>query len=151
MIKNIAHIGLTVRDLDRSVEFYRDILGLDYKGFMYMEGESTDRLFKGQNIKAKIAYLSPKSCEACPDVELIEFERGEVEEDQPSLFKTSISELCFGVEDIEVFYNKLIEDGVEVMSQPQVFDSTSYGFDKSKAFYFYDPDGNILEAIESLA
>lgn len=150
MIKNIAHIGLTVMDLDRSVEFYRDTLGLDYKGFMYMEGESTDRLFNGQNIKAKIAYLSPKSCEYCPDVELIEFERGDVEEDKPSLFKTTISELCFGVEDIEDFYNKLIGEGVEVMSQPQVFDSSDYGFGKSKAFYFYDPDGNILEAIESL-
>lgn len=150
MIKNIAHIGLTVRDLDRSVEFYRDILGLDYKGFMYMEGESTDRLFHGKNIKAKIAYLSPKSCEACPDVELIEFERGEVEVGKPSLFKTSISELCFGVEDIEAFYNMLIGEGVEVMSPVQAFDSSDYGFGKSKAFYFYDPDGNILEAIESI-
>ena len=28
MIKNIAHIGLTVRDLDRSVEFYRVYLDL---------------------------------------------------------------------------------------------------------------------------
>lgn len=150
MIKNIAHIGLTVKDLDRSVEFYRDILGLDYKGYMYMEGESTDRLFDGKNIRAKVAYLSPKTGEGCPDVELIEFVRGEVEEDQPSLFKTSISELCFGVEDIDGFFKELIEKGVEVMSQPQVFDSTAYGFGKSKAFYFYDPDGNILEAIEAI-
>ena len=150
MIKNIAHIGLTVRDLDRSIEFYRDVLGLDYKGYMYMEGESTDRLFDGKDIRAKVAYLSPMTGESCPDVELIEFERGEVKDDEPSLFKTSISELCFGVEDIEGFYKDLLDKGVGVMSSPQVFDSTEYGFGKSKALYFYDPDGNILEAIESL-
>lgn len=150
MIKNIAHIGITVRDLDRSIEFYRDVLGLDYKGYMYMEGESTDRLFNSKDIRAKVAYLSPMSGEGCPDVELIEFERGEVKDDKPSLFKTSISELCFGVEDIEGFYKDLLDKGVEVMSEPQAFDSTEYGFGKSKALYFYDPDGNILEAIEPL-
>ncbi len=36
------------------------------------------------------------------------------------------------------------------MSPVQAFDSSDYGFGKSKAFYFYDPDGNILEAIESI-
>ena len=54
------------------------------------------------------------------------------------------------MEDIEGFYKDLLDKGVEVMSSPQVFDSTEYGFGKSKALYFYDPDGNILEAIESL-
>lgn len=150
MIKSISHIGLTVTDLERSIKFYRDILGLDYKGFMYMEGESTDRLFNGKNLKAKVAYLSPKSGEGCPDVELIEFKRGEVKKGQPSLFKTSISELCFAVEGIEDFYKHLVDKKVQVMSEPQTFDSTEYGFGKSSALYFYDPDGNILEAIESL-
>lgn len=150
MIKSIAHIGLTVTDLDRSIKFYRDLLGLSYKGYMYMEGESTDKLFNGEDIRAKVCYLSPKEGAGCPDVELIEFERGEVKRDTPSLFKTSISELCFAVEDIEEFYAYLLEKDVRVMSKPQAFDSSDYGFGKSKAIYFYDPDGNILEAIESI-
>ena len=36
------------------------------------------------------------------------------------------------------------------MSSPQEFDSTKYGMGKSKALYFYDPDGNILEAIRPI-
>jgi len=30
MIGQVYHVGLTVSDLDRSVAFYRDILGLRY-------------------------------------------------------------------------------------------------------------------------
>lgn len=40
MIKSIAHIGLTVTDLDRSIKFYRDILGLSY---LYVYGRWVHR------------------------------------------------------------------------------------------------------------
>mgnify|MGYP002224981472 CR=1 FL=1 len=32
MIGQIYHVGLTVSDLDRSVAFYRDVLGLGIRG-----------------------------------------------------------------------------------------------------------------------
>lgn len=35
-IRKVSHIGLTVTNLQRSIEFYRDILGLYYKGQMVM-------------------------------------------------------------------------------------------------------------------
>ena len=31
MIGRIYHVGLTVSDIDRSIAFYRDILGLDFR------------------------------------------------------------------------------------------------------------------------
>lgn len=37
MVKNIAHVGLTVSNLKKSIKFYEDILGLDYKVQMTME------------------------------------------------------------------------------------------------------------------
>ena len=36
MIGRIYHVGLTVSDLDRSVAFYRDILGLAFQGEIFM-------------------------------------------------------------------------------------------------------------------
>ena len=32
MVERIYHVGLTVSDLDRSIAFYRDILGLEFQG-----------------------------------------------------------------------------------------------------------------------
>lgn len=146
-IRKVSHIGLTVTNLQRSIEFYRDILGLYYKGQMVMEGASSDELFQKKNIYAKVGYLSYSKENSPADIELIEFVGTPITKRNPSLFETSISELCFEVWDIEKFYEMLKAKNVKTMSSPQEFDSTKYGMGKSKALYFYDPDGNILEAI----
>mgnify|MGYP000767871884 CR=1 FL=1 len=45
MVGRIYHVGLTVSDLDKSIAFYRDILGLKYLGEIMMVGEETDKMF----------------------------------------------------------------------------------------------------------
>ena len=49
MIGRIYHVGLTVSDLDRSIAFYRDILGLEFQGEIFMEGNETDKMFRKEN------------------------------------------------------------------------------------------------------
>ena len=46
MVHEITHIGVTERDIERSIAFYRDVLGLEFVGTITMEGEETDRLFQ---------------------------------------------------------------------------------------------------------
>ena len=46
MVERIYHVGLTVSDLDRSIAFYRDILGLAFQGEIFMIGEETDKMFR---------------------------------------------------------------------------------------------------------
>ena len=36
------HIGITVSNIEKSIIFYRDILGLTFKGQAVMEGKETD-------------------------------------------------------------------------------------------------------------
>ncbi len=147
MLTSVAHIGLTVSNLDRAVAFYRDVLGLAYVGEMTMDGEETARLFQRQGCTARVAYLRTESPTA-PLVELIQFTDHAAVQGVPSLFQTSISELCFQVEDIDKEYERLQSLGVTFLSEPQTFDSTAYGFGKSRAVYFYDEDKNVLELIE---
>lgn len=95
MVGRIYHVGLTVSDLDRSVAFYRDILGLEFQGELMMAGEETDKLFHRRNCKARIAYLNGSKNVESPPVELIQFVDNVVNKIQSDLFTTSISELCF--------------------------------------------------------
>lgn len=150
MVGRIYHVGLTVSDLDRSVIFYRDILGLEFQGEILMVGEETDKMFHKKNCKARVAYLKGSKNMEAPPVELIQFVDDAVNNVQSDLFTTSISELCFYTDDIDLVYKNLIENNIECLSEPQYFDFTAQGFGKSKAFYFKDPDGIILEMMQPL-
>ena len=81
---------------------------------------------------------------------MIQFVGQEPERQTGDLFRTSISELCFFVEDIDREYRRLKEMGVEFLSDPQTFDSTKYGFGKSRAVYLRDPDGIVLELLQTV-
>lgn len=147
MIKKIAHIGITVSDIEMSKKFYGDVLGLIFYGEMKMEGESTDLLFEMENCVVKVAYFSVD--ENSPLIELIQFVNHPHLANKSQLNRLSISELCFEVENIDGFTKKLELEGVLFLSKPQYFDLTSQKFGRSKAVYLKDIDGNILEFIEN--
>ena len=144
---NIMHIGLTVTDLNRSVAFYRDVLGLTYVGKLTMEGEETDKLFGMSGCRAEVGYLKCEGETEGPLIELIQLNH--TEKVLPDLFRTGISEVCFEVKDMGAFTEKLKAHHVSLLSEPQPFDFTGDGFGRSTALYFRDPDGIILEAMEN--
>ena len=72
MVGRIYHVGLTVSDLECSIAFYRDILGLEFQGEIFMEGEETDKMFRKKNCKARVAYLNGSKALEAPPVELIQ-------------------------------------------------------------------------------
>ena len=150
MFGRIYHVGLTVSDLERSIAFYRDVLGLEFQGEIFMEGEETDKMFRRVNCKARVAYLNGSKAVEAPPVELIQFVNNEVKKVPSDLFTTSISEVCFYTDDIDSAYKHLVDNNVECLSEPQDFDFRADGFGESRAFYFRDPDGIILEMMQPL-
>ena len=150
MTGQIYHAGLTVSDMDRSIVFYRDVLGLRFLGEILMEGPETEVLFQRKGCRARVAYLNGSEAAGMPPVELIQFLESGIRHQPSDLFATSVSELCFYTDDIEKAYENLREHRVECLSAPQSFDFTSAGFGRSRAFYFRDPDGIVLEMMQPL-
>ncbi len=145
MIREVMHIGITVSNMEKSIHFYKDILELTFKGEAIMEGKETDLLFNMNGVKVKIAYLNGSDNIIAPPIELLQFINEEAKKNISELNKISISEICFRVENIDEMYKHLIKNNVECLSGPQYFDFENYGFGRSKALYFRDPDGIILE------
>ena len=85
MVGRIYHVGLTVSDLDCSIAFYRDILGLEFQGEIFMKGKETDKMFRKENCKARVAYLNGSKALEAPPVELIQFVDSKIYKEQSDL------------------------------------------------------------------
>ena len=151
MVGRIYHVGLVVSDLERSIHFYRDVLGLHFQDEIFMEGEATEKIFGHANCSARVAYLNGDDNNKMPPIELIEFQNPRVKSNNAGdLFSTSIAEVCFYTDHIDEIYHTLIAHQVVCLSEPQYFDFSDQRIGKSKAIYFKHPDGIILEMMQPL-
>ena len=104
MVGRIYHVGLTVSDLDKSIAFYKGILGLEFQGEIMMNGEETDKLFQRKKCKARVAYLNGSKAVEAPPIELIQFIDEDVNKVKSDLFTTSLLH-CLYTFDLKAQYH----------------------------------------------
>ena len=149
MLGKMAHVGITVRDMNKALNFYRDTLGMQVLGdVVTIAGEEADSLTQLTGTSLQIAYLRSKDDVKSPPLELLHFvePRGEDGKPYARLTNPGITEVAFWVKDIEKSYEELRTKGVAFYSRPQLFALEGYG--KVKAVYFCDPDGTTLELVQ---
>ena len=54
MIKDVRHVGIVVTDMDVSLKFYKDLLGLKVKSLVDEEGEFLDNMLAHKNVKIRL-------------------------------------------------------------------------------------------------
>ena len=148
MLGTVAHVGITVRNMDKALEFYRDVLGLKVLSDLTIEGEEASEITQVEGTKLRVVYLRNGEDRTGPPIELLHFVEPAGEDGVPyaRLTNPGITEVAFWVKDIEKTYEELCAKGVEFYSRPQLFELE--GYDKLKAVYFRDPDGTTLELMQ---
>ena len=151
MLGAVAHVGITVRDMDKAVEFYRDTLGLKVIGDVTIAGEEASTVTQVPGTKLRAVYLRYKDDPTSPPIELLHFVEpaGDHGKPYPGLANPGITEVAFWVKDIEKTYQELRAKGVDFYSAPQLFDLEGEGYGKVKAVYFRDLDGTTLELMQN--
>ncbi len=133
----LNHMALLISDLESSKKFYKETLGLEVVFEHPISGNQFEKVTGIEEFDVTFAVLSDKSSNV--NIELVEFKNGLME--SPSLF----NHLAFEVEDVDALYEKFINKGIETVSEPVTLSHHHPKINGKRFFYFYDPDGNILE------
>jgi catechol 2,3-dioxygenase-like lactoylglutathione lyase family enzyme len=139
------HVGLTVRDIERSIVFYRDILGMTLirrreTGADYI-GQQTGHL----GVRLAVASFQP-TAGSKQSLEVVQYLTHADAASDPATNRPGNSHLCLMVDDIHTAHRALREQGVRFRSEPVAI--TSGPNQGGSVVYLYDPDGFTIELFQ---
>ncbi len=142
MITGLEHAALSVSDLDRSLTFYRDRLGMAVVRVIE-PGEAGDlgRIVGMKGARARIAHLERGGMM----LELFEYvePRGRPDRDDRTQADLGFSHVGFRSTDVVGDYRRLCAEGVRFLGAPVEFRPGVW------VVYFRGPDGEICELRQS--
>lgn len=142
MIK-LRHIGIVVRDLEKSKKFYETVFKLTAVKQIVEEGEFIEKLVGIENASIHWVKLSAKDGTI---IELLEYKNNPFTQiDNYPANRLGCSHIAVSVEDIEATYQKLLLFGCKTNSKP-LFSPDG----KVKVMYAHDLDGTIIEVVQEL-
>jgi catechol 2,3-dioxygenase-like lactoylglutathione lyase family enzyme len=140
-VRRIHHVGVTVTELERSLAFYRDLLGFDVIGIS--EDEDIGAIVGVPGTHARIADLDAGNGQL---LELTEFGRAATAE--PARGPSAGScHLSFQVGDLRSALSRLARAGVTPVGEPVLLGGPGV-WQGCTAVYLRDPDHVTIELIE---
>lgn len=143
-IDAVAHIGITVADLERSVQFYCDNFGFTYLRGAHFAGSFFEKNFSlyqlpPETIKCRTAILeSPNK-----GVQLELFLFSEMLENKPVPWnRNGITHFAVTTNDVESLVEQMKKNNVEFCMEPGIRP------DNGRWVFVKDPDGNLIEIME---
>jgi len=144
-ITGMHHLGLTVSNLERSLEYYKRMFDLEPAFVATGDGEELSRAVGVPQAKLTFAFLQLGN----GTVELIEYDNERQTNYGLRNSDVGAPHLCFDVPDIDAAYQELLAKGGDFYSEPlRITDGPLAGC----AFaYLRDPDGLTLEIFQKAA
>jgi catechol 2,3-dioxygenase-like lactoylglutathione lyase family enzyme len=138
---NTHHFNFTVADMDRSLVFWRDTLGLEVLNDWVSEADYLAEITGHPRVRLRLAFLRLPGTEA--KLELIQYlDPAGAPRDLPTNVPGA-AHLCFDVPDVRATYDDLRARGVAFRSAP--VEITSAANRGAWGVYLSDPDGITLE------
>jgi catechol 2,3-dioxygenase-like lactoylglutathione lyase family enzyme len=144
MMRAFFHTGFVVKDLDKAVDWYTNVMGLKVAGRMEREGDFACQLLAFNEAHIKGAFLDLGEGHQLELIQYLNPASGNPEVNRNDL---GASHLAFFVDNIEEFYTEKSQQGLRFNNPPApLYDPE--GKLLRKALYGQDPDDNWLEFVE---
>ena len=146
MYFGIGHFSFTVSDIEESIRFYRETLGLRLIHRQEQQNEYTSRLVGYADAHLKVAQFAvpgePRGL-STHDLELVEYVNPRGRRSEPEIRNPGEAHLLLYVDDIQAKYAELASKGVAFLSPPNlVTEGVNVG---GYTCYFRGPDQIVLE------
>ncbi len=134
-----SHVGLSVTDIDRSIAFYRDMLGLEPLCEVFaFGGEQFEVIMDIPGATGRMCMIGKGSL----NLELFEFAGSQAKDPEYPVSDRGYSHFGVEVDDIAQTYDRLRAAGARIHSPVITFTGGM------QAAYCRDPDGNVFEIME---
>ena len=142
----LHHLGVTVADIDRSIEFYRDILGMELIGRRpCVEADYVAKQTGYEGVQLSVASFRV-SADSPQTLEVVQYLNHAAEAGDQATNRPGNTHLCILVDDLQQAFDDLSEQGVQFKSDPVTI--TAGPNEGGLVVYFYDPDGYPLEMFQ---
>ena len=146
--KGVSHIAVCVADLERSLHFYRDLLGLTVRLHTTQQmvrrpgAESAEMYQRPRESRtvANVWFDDPETTQ--PFLVLTSHPGSDVEGEPIKLDQIGISHISFGVEDVRAYAEELMAKGVSLAG---TLDDFTDDQGVMRTFFVYDPDGILVQ------
>lgn len=145
-VRDVATVGVTVGDLDRSVQFFTGVLEFEKVAEREASGPEFERLAGVSGARARIATLRLGS----ETIELTQYlaPAGRAVPEGSHSNDRWFQHIAIIVSDMDAAYRRLRENRVtHASSGPQTLPDWNQAAGGIQAFYFKDPDGHALEIL----
>ena len=136
------HVGITVTNLDRAIEWYGKVFGIKPSFSLTVSGSMGEQVLRlpPHVHRAALLPIGPVA------IELLEFEptrnsKGKMRQDDVGYVY-----ICFAVEDLDDVYKRLTAKGIDFHTEPLHAEEGQIA--GSKFCVMRDPDGKTIELVE---
>jgi catechol 2,3-dioxygenase-like lactoylglutathione lyase family enzyme len=142
IVKGYRHTGIICKDIEKSIVFYRDYLGLEVIQDFWDDSDYMNEItaIKGANV-----HMIKLKANDGTVVELLDYVTHPTELLWQEIYNVGACHIAFQVYDIEQAYDDLVQKEVKFLSKPIL---SSEGI--AKVCFCMDPNNTRIELVEML-
>jgi len=144
-VAGVGHFGIQVADIERSIAFYEQLLGLELVARWTRDQDYIQDLVGYPGVELHVAVFRLPKTDAC--LEVLEYKNVERTPVDPGTANPGTAHLCLYVDDVEAAYERLSEAGVKFVSGVQI--PTAGPSTGGRVVYMLDPDGIRIELLQT--